>query len=252
MTATPGRLSSRARSAVFAPLESTGRAEAVARRLSDAITVGLLRDAEQLPSEPDLAERFGVATVTVREALTSLRTQGLVRTRRGRGGGSFVCAPADLSEPPLRTRLRSWGLGELRDIADHYAAISGTSARLAAERADTHDLRRLTAAAAALTGAVSAAARRRAEGRFHIELAASAQSPRLTRAEIALQTQVGAVLWLAHRESPAVEQAASRHDALLQAVAIGDSMAARASAEEHVGDLFARLRELHEQALAAP
>ena len=44
-------LSSRARSAVFSPLEPTGRAEAVTRRLSDAIALGLLRDDEQLPSE---------------------------------------------------------------------------------------------------------------------------------------------------------------------------------------------------------
>src|SRR5437016_4283084 len=94
------RMSHSARSAVFAPLEQTGRAEAVTRRLVDAITLGLLSDAEQLPSESELAGRFGVSTVTVREALVALRQLGLVETRRGRGGGSFVRAPADSPDSP--------------------------------------------------------------------------------------------------------------------------------------------------------
>src|SRR5262245_49335985 len=86
-----------ARSAMFAPLDQTGRAEAVTARLVDAITLGLLVDAERLPSEAELATRLGVSTVTVREALVALRQRGLVETRRGRGGGSFVRAPAEAS-----------------------------------------------------------------------------------------------------------------------------------------------------------
>jgi hypothetical protein len=47
------------------PLEAQGRADAVTRRLADVITLGLLPDGSPLPSEADLAERFGVATVTM-------------------------------------------------------------------------------------------------------------------------------------------------------------------------------------------
>src|SRR5689334_24948820 len=100
-------ISHSARSAMFAPLDQVGRAEAVAARLVDAITLGLLADAEQLPSEAELAAQFGVATVTVREALVSLREQGLVETRRGRGGGSFVRAPRTYS---WHSRLRAVSL----------------------------------------------------------------------------------------------------------------------------------------------
>ena len=105
--------------AVFAPLEAQGRADAVARRLGEAITLGLLPDGSPLPSESDLADRFGVATVTVREALGALREENLIRTRRGRGGGSFVVTPADGGQQALVARLRRMGLGELRDLADH-------------------------------------------------------------------------------------------------------------------------------------
>ena len=70
------------RAAVFAPLASGRRADAVVRRLTDGITLGLLAPDEQLPSESELAETFGVSPVTVREALTVLRAQGLVATQR--------------------------------------------------------------------------------------------------------------------------------------------------------------------------
>jgi DNA-binding FadR family transcriptional regulator len=229
---------------VFAPVDSTGRAETVARRLTDAIRLGLLRHDEQLPSESDLAARFGVAVVTVREALTQLRGQGLVRTRRGRGGGSFICAPGDQAASVLRAQLAALRLGEIRDLVDHYAAISGTCARLAAERADDDDLARLREASAALPAASGPGARRRAEGQFHLELAAAAQSPRLTREEIALQAEAASLLWLPHLEEAAAREAADRHEELCAAVAAGEAARARDRAEAHVGDLFARLREM--------
>src|SRR6478736_129205 len=182
--------------AVFAPLEAQGRADAVARRLGEAITLGLLPDGSPLPSESDLADRFGVATVTVREALGALRQDNLIRTRRGRGGGSFVKTPDDGGRRALLLRLRRTGLGELRDLADHYAAISAMAAQLAAERADESDVRRLSALAASCDESPTSTGRRQGEGNFHLELAASAQSARLTREEMALQSEIGLLLWL--------------------------------------------------------
>ena len=94
------------RSVVFAPLDGTGRAELVARRLSDAIISGLLRDGEKLPSEADLARSMGVALVTAREALEVLRVNSLVETRRGREGGSFVTYDKDAARRVLDQRLQ--------------------------------------------------------------------------------------------------------------------------------------------------
>src|SRR4028118_286256 len=94
-------LSGDARRAVFAPLDDGAlRSEAVVRRVGSAIGLGLLGDGEQLPTEADLATMLNVSTVTLREALAELRGLGLVETRRGRGGGSFVRPRDDgLAEP---------------------------------------------------------------------------------------------------------------------------------------------------------
>lgn len=229
--------------AVFAPLPAEGRAEAVRRRLGEAIAMGLLPDGSMLPPESDLADRFGVATVTVREALGTLRDDDLIVTRRGRGGGSFVKAPHDGGRAALLARLAHVGLGELRDLADHYCAISGHCAALAAERSDPDDIARLRRLAAARADPDEPSGIPRLEGSFHLELAATAQSARLTREEMVLQREIGPVLWLADVELAAATESA--HHAIVEAVAAGDPGAARDRAEDHVRQLFDAVKALH-------
>jgi len=229
--------------AVFAPLPAAGRAEAVRRRLGEAIALGLLPDGSMLPPESGLADRFGVATVTVREALGTLRDDDLIVTRRGRGGGSFVRAPRDGGRAALLARLARVGLGELRDLADHYCAISGHCAALAAERADPDDVARLRRLAALRPEPDEPSGIPRHEGTFHLELAATAQSARLTREEMALQREIGPVLWLAAAEVGAAGRC--EHEAIVEAVALGEPAPARARAEDHVRELFDAVKALH-------
>ena len=62
----------------------------IAQSLRDAIMTGDLIVDERLPSEAELAERFGVSRPTVREALKRLAAQNLIRTQRGASGGAFI------------------------------------------------------------------------------------------------------------------------------------------------------------------
>lgn len=230
-----------ARRAVFAPVERRARVDSVVRRIGDAVELGLLVDGEQLPGESELAAQLGVSTVTLREALMALRQQGLVTTRRGRGGGSFVSLPELPGEERLRTRLRGWSSEELRDLGDHWAALSGAAARLAADRTEPDDLRRLRCSVDELAGASEAAARGRVHGRFHVELAAAAQSARLTREQVALQTEVGALLCLVLGDDTYREEVADLHRAVVRAVQDGARDAARTLAERCIEGSAARL-----------
>jgi GntR family transcriptional regulator, transcriptional repressor for pyruvate dehydrogenase complex len=241
------RPSGSARAAVFAPLDTVARAEIVARRLADAVMLGLLEDDEQLPSEADLAAAFGVSTVTVREALTALRQQGLVQTRRGRGGGSFVRAPSDHAATTLRERLLVLSLADLRDMADHYAAIAGAAAALAAERASPEDTRRLEYWTRSLAPGADPGAHRRSEVHFHLEVAAAAQSPRLTRQEVLMQSEIGSVFWLPLGERAGQRAAVTEHREITAAVAAGDGDAARRLVGRHVGRALERVAELRLQ-----
>lgn len=238
------RISHGARTAMFAPLDQIGRVEAVTRRLVDAITLGLLADQEQLPTEAELADQFGVSTVTVREALMALRQQGLVETRRGRSGGSFVRAPKNLAAASLRERLRSLTMTDLRDLGDHYLAVAGTAARFAAERASAEDVERLELATADLKDAEGTEASR-AERHFHLEVAAAAQSPRLTQLEVRLQSELGALLWLPTGDISSHDAAHSAHGEITDAIANADGDLARRLTEEHILAAIDRLAELH-------
>jgi len=62
----------------------------IAAAIRDAIVSGQLIVDARLPSEAELAEKFGVSRPTVREALKRLAAQNLIRTLRGATGGAFV------------------------------------------------------------------------------------------------------------------------------------------------------------------
>jgi GntR family transcriptional regulator len=71
----------------------------IANHLRDAIRRGDLGPGDRLPSETQLMEHYGVARMTVRQAIAELRGEGLVVPEHGRG--VFV-----RSRPPVR-RLAS-------------------------------------------------------------------------------------------------------------------------------------------------
>lgn len=71
----------------------------IADHLRSAIARGLLREGDQLPSEAQLMDHYGVARMTVRNAMRLLQDEGLVSAEHGKG--SYV-----RSRPPVR-RLAS-------------------------------------------------------------------------------------------------------------------------------------------------
>ena len=181
-----------AHTTVFAQLSASGRVEQVVERLTDAIVLGVLTPGERLPSEAQLAKRFGVAVVTAREGLSILRENGLVETRRGREGGSFVTAQDAGHSQALRARLRRLSRVDLQDLALYLSVITAAAAAQAAVRAldsDINGLRRWP------LGQGAAASSGRAEGAFHLQLAVLSQSTRLVREQIRLQAEFGPLLW---------------------------------------------------------
>ncbi len=166
-------------------------------RISAAIELGVMADGEQLPSEYDLATLLGISHMTLREALAVLREQGLVETRRGRGGGSFVRASAEVVNTRSMARLESLTVEALRDLGDEHFAVAGAAALFAARRAVAADVARLRGLVARLTNSDGGIlSRRSADSRFQIEVAVCSQSARLTRAEVNLQAELASLIWL--------------------------------------------------------
>ena len=216
----------------FAPLENAVRGEETGRRLRQAIELGLLEDGTQLPSENELAAMMGISTQTLRTALAELRHLGLVETRRGRGGGSFVKANTGDIARARRETLAQYSLEDLRDIREYRAVLAGSAAAAAAGRSQQISVSRLASLAAMVGQAEEPVDRARADSKFHTELSAASRSVRLTRQDMALQAEVGPLIWTSPAGDP--RQAAQEHAAIVDAIRAGDTTAARARAEEHI------------------
>lgn len=214
--------------AVFAPLGNEGKASRVEERIVQGISAGALANGDRLPTEMELAASMGVATVTAREALAGLRTRGLVETRRGRDGGTFVTLPSGDRSELVRSRLAAMSRVELRDLAIHYAAIAATAAELAADAADHEDVEAL-ALLLDVPGGGS-----RAVGDFLLELAALSQSARLTREYVRLHTDYGSLLGLAHADPEFNTAMVGLCRRICAALAEADPSASRALVREYV------------------
>lgn len=239
-------LTADARRAVLAPLDDgVGRSAAVVRRLGSAIALGIFEDGEQLPPESDLAAALGVAPTTLRDALAELRSHGLVQTRRGRGGGSFVQVDHSILGELARDRLRELGSSELRELGDMRAAVAGSAARLAARRAAASDIAGLREIIDRLADEPRLGEQRRLEGRYYIGVAAAAQSVRLTRQQFDLQIELGQVLWSLRRSADDLRSDVEAHRLVVDAIAARDPIAARARTEEHIEATTLALIDVH-------
>lgn len=76
-----------------APVKKQTLAEKMAERIKDLILSGDLESGEVLPTEPELAEQFGVSRAVVRDATRILMAKGLVEVQHGRG--VFVTQPTN-------------------------------------------------------------------------------------------------------------------------------------------------------------
>lgn len=230
-------------------LHTEDAASAVVRRLRTAIALGALADGEKLPREIDLARQLGVTAFALREALGTLRAEGLIVTRVGKNGGSYVShlpkADALVGEELLR-----WSATELRDLGDWRAALTTYAAWLAARRDSVATGDRLATYAMDLEAAAGAAEARRALGRFHVELSAGAQSMRLTRAELLAHEEFDWLVQVLLREPSHRRAVADTMRAVAAAVQAADPARAWAAGEAMVSYVVTELLRTRLQLIA--
>ncbi|MCA9772091.1 MAG: FadR family transcriptional regulator [Myxococcales bacterium] len=132
----------------------TSAVDQVADALRAEILTGRHAPGERLPSEHELAARFGVSRLTVREAVKALAGQGLVRVQQGTGTEVLdyrVTGGMDLVPALLRVRrgengrLTSHWKSLLADTLEIRRILAGEIAAVATERAIAEDLAALRA-----------------------------------------------------------------------------------------------------------
>ncbi|SEC29119.1 GntR family transcriptional regulator [Streptomyces sp. TLI_105] len=191
-------------------------AQSVCTAIRDDIVSGVFERGARL-TEEQLARRYGVSRVPVREALRTLESEGFVVTRRHAG--------AQVAEPTEQ---------EAADLLDMRALLEPLGAARAAQRRTESHLK-------VLRGLVRLGQERARRGQgedlrslggwFHETLAQASGSPALT----ALLTQLRhKIAWTHVVEQPAQPvEAWAEHGAIVDAVARGDAERARALTALH-------------------
>ncbi|WP_328683993.1 GntR family transcriptional regulator [Streptomyces sp. NBC_01261] len=203
-------------SSTTAKIEPLGAVrERVLATLRQDIIAGRLRPGDRLV-ERELAERFGISRVPVREAIRALVAEGFVHF-----------------ETPRRTVVRRLTPNDVRELFELREALEVYAAGLAASRATPEELaevRDLLDRAAAATEAGDAEVITDINSRLHDSIVAIAGNTLLTAA---LEPVAGRLRWMTRRNEE-WPQLLLEHRELYEAIASGDPDRARAHALAHV------------------
>jgi DNA-binding FadR family transcriptional regulator len=220
------------------------RSEEAYRLTLGLITEGGLVDGDRLPSETELAARFGISRPLIRQALSRLQAAGVVDVRWGAGSYVRDRNGADRSEPSFGP---VGSLEEVRQSFELRQAVEGDAAALAAKHRPAAALDIARHALAALDNAVAAGAIGQQEDiDFHFAVAAAAQNPMFERVLRSIRRSIEFTIGLTR--SMALTHPASRlrlvqseHVTIFAAIEAGDPERARLAMRAHLSNSCTRL-----------
>lgn len=219
-------------------------ADTVSASLQDWIRGGDLHPGDQLPTEKQMCDRFGVSRAVVREAIARLKADGYVETRQGLG--AFVARHAGRGN----FRIVVPGTGEaavdLEQVFELRRVMEVGIAEIAAQRRTRADLEDMRAPLARMARALESGSQASEDDdAFHRAIAAATHNPLVKRFMDFMSEQVQESripTW--DEDGHALGRAAAaqaEHVAMFDAIVAGDAQAARRAAEEHLRAAAARL-----------
>jgi GntR family transcriptional repressor for pyruvate dehydrogenase complex len=218
--------------------------ERVAQALTREIRAGRPAPGERLPTEAALAERFAVSRTVLREAVSRLKSLGLVESRQG--SGVYVLSTG--FSPLNFDAANSLSKQAVVQMVEVRRALEAEVAALAARRRRAADLKRIQQAVNALDRAVAAGGDGVEEDvAFHRAIADAARNPFL----IDTLEYLGQFLRGATRVTRANEarredfarQVRDEHAAIVLAVQAGDPLRAQQAAARHMDNAIARIEQ---------
>ena len=196
-----------------------------------------LKPGEWLGTEAELAERFNVSRVTIRDAVSALAARGLIDVRVGaRGGLRVASSDPDRLIDAFSIQLRLMGLTRA-ELFEAMLAVEPVTAALAAQRATDEQIAALTdlveQSRAAFDEPVQFA--NLAVG-FH-QMLADLSANRALRASLAALRSTQLEHMGPPTTRPIAERVARLHGGILEAIVAHDAEQARERMVEHLAAL---------------
>jgi DNA-binding FadR family transcriptional regulator len=229
------------------PVRPVRRAyEQVSDQLRDLLIHGIVFPGDRLPSEIELSERFNVSRGTVREALRTLASEGLVITTRGAAGGTFAAVPKTSEVVQSLTGTISLMAGSrevtMAELLEAREQLEVPATRLAALRRTDAELRLIRAAVPDVTLQVGRTQIFDINRTFHERVVAAAGN-RLLRVMTEPVFVTLNVRFLRDQAGPkSWDQVLDEHRLIYAAIEHGDGEAAASAMAQHLG----RLRPIYE------
>ncbi len=221
------------------------------KTLADQVTEALMNKVlgdefagSQLPSEQAMAEGFGVSRTVIREAISRLKSEGLIQTRQGRG--AFV--RTDRLDVPFRIDLDSEDLaGSLLHIIELRQGLDAEIASLAAERRKRDQMATIRRALGEIERASKAGHDAVAEDlAFHLSIAEATGNPLFPELLRFLSRFLYAAVRVTRanedRRGEFAEQVRIEHAAIAEAIQRQDPEAAATAAKTHMLNAALRIR----------
>lgn len=215
----------------------------IAEALRAEIVAGRLRPGARLPTEKALSEQYGVSRPVVREAIASLKHDGVVTTRQGLGafvaeGGASNVFRLDVGELE--------DAAELAHIIELLVAVETAVTEKAAERRTAGQLAALKKGLAAIERAMAAGRDGVGEDvAFHRLVAQASGNPFFQELNDFLETRVRHFIRTARtntaRFAGLQRVVQDEHAAIFDAIRRQDPPAARRAAESHLRHAAERL-----------
>ena len=226
-------------------LSSPRLSDRVAEALRERIGSGKLSISDQLPSENAMAAEFGVSRAVVREAVSRLKSEGLLYARQGKG---IFVAPTALIRPLRIAPEAARSLQSVLGIVELRRALEAEAAALAAERRTAADLAALRSALKDLDEAVKAGGNGVEEDvAFHRLIAKISGNPYfLDVLEYVGQFLRGATMVTRANEATRAyfaRQVKAEHGTVIDAIAAKDPEGARIAAARHMQNAASRIRQ---------
>ncbi|WP_436849759.1 FadR/GntR family transcriptional regulator [Streptomyces californicus] len=225
---------------VLRPVRAGNGFEEALEQILQLLRLGLVPPGERLPSERELSQQLRISRVTLREALKVLQDQGMVESRRGRYGGTFVlprtASPDGTGE--LRRRITAV---DVEDTLRFREVLEAGAAGLCAEGLTGDEEARLRGALDATRGARLEDYRRR-DTLLHLTLAELSGSRTLAAQYAAVRATLNELLDCIPLLVRNLEHSQQQHAAVVEAVLDRDADAAREMMREHCGGTAALLR----------
>lgn len=208
------------------------------------IVSGRMPVGARLPTETELAQRFGVSRGVARESLRSLEERGLVTVRHGIGATVRPSADWDMFSPEVIAAVleQQGGAKLLGDYLECRRLLEIEAAGLAAQRATAQDLmalsealERMTATAVEAPGSPSAEERfHEADVAFHRALIQATGNRALGRMTEPVHRALAAARRPLARPEHRLERSLPEHREILAAVAARDPVRAREAMRAHL------------------